>query len=322
MRIFLALAVMAFALISPAQAQSDYPNHSVTIIVPFAAGGPSDVVTRILADELSKVWKQQVLVENKAGGGTVIGNNLAARAKPDGYTMLMVAGSFTILPGVHKKLPYDAIKDFSGVTLFVEAPMAIVASPGFEANNLEDLIAKSKTRGDKPFTFASSGVAASSHMAGELLQRKAGIKLRHVPYSGEAANMADTLAGRVDFQIGTWSTTRPYVESGKLKLLSILFKSRLPEAPNTETLNESIKGLQSAVDAFNGIVIPSGVPAEIKAKISEGIKAAVSTDSFKQKILAIGSYPRYATPEETDKFLHGEMATWKQIATEANIHLD
>jgi tripartite-type tricarboxylate transporter receptor subunit TctC len=322
MRILLAFAAAALALISPAQAQSDYPNRSVTIVVPFSAGGPSDVVTRILADELSKVWKQQVLVENKPGGGTVIGNNLAAHSKPDGYTMLMVAGSFTTMPGVRKSLPYDPIKDFSGVSVFVEAPMAIVAHPSFEANNLQELIAKAKTRGDKPFTFASSGIAASSHMAGELLARKAGIKLRHVPYNGEAANIADTLSGRVDFQIGTWSTTRPYVESGKLKLISILFRSRLPEAPNTPTLGESLKGLQSAVDAFNAIVIPSGVPADIKAKISEGIKTAVATESFKKKILAIGSYPRYSTPAETDKFLRGEIATWKQIAAEANIHLD
>jgi tripartite-type tricarboxylate transporter receptor subunit TctC len=194
----------------------DFPTKPVVIIVPYAAGGPSDVVTRILADELTKVWKQQVVIDNKNGGGTIIGTQAAARARPDGYTMLMTSGSFVVNPAIRSSLPYDPLKDFSGISVFLEAAHALVASPGFGPNTLQEMIAEAKTRTGKPLTYASSGVGASSHMAAELLQRRAGITLKHIPYAGEAAGMPDTLSGRVDMQVGTWSTLRPYVESGKL----------------------------------------------------------------------------------------------------------
>jgi tripartite-type tricarboxylate transporter receptor subunit TctC len=305
-----------------AQAQTDFPTKPVTMVVPFAAGGPSDVVARVLADELAKIWKQNVVVENKAGGGTVLGAAAVATAKPDGYTMLVVSGSFVVGAAVRSSLPYDTLKDFSGVSLFVEAPFAIVAHPGFPASTLPELIAEAKKRTEKPFTYASSGVASPVHMTAELIQRKTGIKLTHIPYSGEAGAIPDILAGRVDFQIGTWANQRPHVESGKLKLISVLYRTRLPEVPNSPTVHEAIPDLGVQPRAFNAVVIPSKVPRDVAAKIHAGIKTAVETKNYRDRILALGSYPRSSTPEETDNFLRNEVAVWTEVAKAAGIKLD
>ena len=316
------LAAVLLASTSGAQAQTDFPNRPVTIVVSLAAGGPSDTVCRILADELSKIWKQQVLVENKPGGGTVVGNSHVARSKPDGYTWLHASASFLISPAIRSNLPYE-IKDFTGISVIVDAPLAIVAHPGFAPNTIQELIAEAKKQpDDKPLPFASSGIASSSHMAGELLQKKTGIKLKHIVYSGEAANINDTLSGRVAFQIGTWSTQRPYVESGKLKLISVIYRNRIPEKPDMPTLHEFIPGLGGALDVFNSIVVPAGVPDDIKARIADGIRQATATDAYKERIRASGSYPRYTAPVETDKFFKTEAAFWVDFAKETGIRLD
>jgi tripartite-type tricarboxylate transporter receptor subunit TctC len=305
-----------------ARAETDYPSRTVTIVVPFSAGGPSDVATRILADELAKIWKQQVVVENKAGGGAVIGNTLVAKSKPDGYTMLMIGPAFVVSPGIRSSLPYDTVKDFSGVSIFVDAPVSIVAHPGFEPNTVPELIEAARKRPDRPFTFGTSGIGTTGHMYAELLQRKMGIRLKHVPYAGDAAGMPDALSGRIDFQIGTWSNERPYVESGKMKLLAIMYRSRLPEVPNVPTLRELYPDIGAQSDAFNGIVVPAMVPADVKAKIAEAMKAVSVSPSFKERIAKIGSYPRFTTPEETDAFIRSEVKTWSEVAKAAGIKVD
>ena len=318
------LTAFFLSAIAAAHAQAtDFPNKPVTIVVSLAAGGPSDTVCRILAEELSKIWKQQVVVENKPGGGTVVGNSYVARSKPDGYTWLHASASFLISPAIRSNLPYDALKDFTGISVIVDAPLAIVAHPGFAPNTLQELIEEAKKQtADKPLPYASSGIASSSHMAGELLQKKTGIRLKHIVYSGEAANISDTLAGRVAFQIGTWSTQRTYVEQGKLKLISVIYRTRIPEAPNMPTLHDFIPGLGGALDVFNSIVVPAGVPDDVRAKIADGIKQATATESYRERIRASGSYPRYTTPQETDRFFKTEAAFWVDFAKETGIRLD
>lgn len=319
----LGFAAAAIALmVTAAQAQSDFPNRPVTIIVPYAAGGPSDGITRILADELSKVWKQQVIIDNKGGGGTVIGTQLLARAKPDGYTMAQIAGSFVVNPAIRSTMPYDTLKDFTGIAVFLEAAHAIVAHPGFVANTIPELVAEAKKRADRPLTFGSSGVGASSHMAAELLQRRAGVTFKHIAYPGEAAGLSDAQAGRIDFQIGTWSTLRPQVEGGKLKLLSIIYRNRLPEVPNQPILDEFYPGFSAVTVPFNAIIAPAGVPADIKAKIAEGMKAAITSKSYEERILKLGSYPQYLDPTGTDAFIKQQIEMWTEVAKAANIKVD
>lgn len=316
------LAALFFGAVAPAQAQSDFPNKPVMIVVPFAAGGPSDVIARILADELKKVWNQQVIVDNKAGGGTVIGNVAAARAKPDGYTMLLATGSLAILPGVRGDLPYDTVKDLRGLSVIVDIPMAIVAHPGFAPNTLQELIAEAKQREARPLTFATAGVASFSHMVAELLQKKTGITLKHIPYTGASQALPDTLSGRVDFQVGTWADQRPYVEQGKLKLIAVFHRSRLPEAPNAATVNEVIPGFGAPGGTFLGISLPAGVPTDIAAKISNALQVATTSKTYQDRVLALGSYPRYTTPEETEVFMSNEVKMWTDLAKSANIRMD
>jgi tripartite-type tricarboxylate transporter receptor subunit TctC len=306
-----------------AQAQTDFPSRPVTIVVPFAAGGPSDGFTRALADELSKQWKQQVVVENKPGGGTILASQYVAKAKPDGYTLLQVSASFVLGPAVRASLPYDTLKDFDAVGLYVEAPLAIVAHPSFPANTLPELIAEAKKRDPaRPFTYSSAGVGSIFHMAAELMQGKTGIALKHIVYNGEAAGMPDLLAGRVDLQLGTWGNQRPHVEAGKLKLISMMYRKRMPEVPNVPTATESNPELGLPTGAFNALVAPAGTPKEIVAKINEGIKVAAGLKTYEDRIIGLGSYPRYATPAETGAFLKNEINTWIGIAKAANIKLD
>jgi tripartite-type tricarboxylate transporter receptor subunit TctC len=323
MRQFLGIAAAAIlATAGAAQAETDYPNKPIVIVGPYAAGGPSDGVTRILADELSKVIKQNVIIDNKGGGGTVIGTSVVAQAKPDGYMLGMVAGSFVVNPSLRPDLPYDTLKDFEGIAVFNEAAHAIVAHPGFGPNNLAELIAEAKKRTDRPLTFASAGVGSGSHMAGELLQKRAGIKFKHIAYAGEAKSTADVVAGRVDFQIGTWATQRPLVEAGKTKLLAVIYRNRLPEAPNAQNIDEVFPGFSEVTIPFNALVAPRGVPADVKAKLGAAIKAAVDSPAYQDRVKKLGSYPRYRSPEETDAFLREEIKTWADVAKSAGIKLN
>ena len=203
--------------VSAAQAQTDFPNKPVTIVVPFAAGGPTDSITRILADELGKIWNQQIVVENKAGGATVIGTAVVARAKPDGYTLIQVSGSFVANAAARQNLPYDPLKDFAPIAVYSEGPIGLVASPGFVANTLPELIEEAKKRPDRPLTYATAGIGSTANLAAELIQQKVGIKLKHIAYAGEAAAIPDVLSGRVDFYIGTWANQRSYVDTQKMK---------------------------------------------------------------------------------------------------------
>jgi tripartite-type tricarboxylate transporter receptor subunit TctC len=305
-----------------APAQSDYPNRPVTIVVPFAAGGPSDGYTRALADELSKIWKQQVVVENKPGGGTIVGTQTVAKAKPDGYTLGQVSASFVLGPAVRTTLPYDTLKDFVAVGTYVDAPLAIVAHPSFPANTLPELIAEAKKRpADRPFTYSSAGVGSIFHMASEMMQRKAGITLKHIVYNGEAAGMPDLLGGRVDLQLGTWGNQRPHVESGKLKLIAMMYRKRMPEVPNIPTTTESNPELGLPLGAFNSIVAPAGTAREIVVKIAAAMKQATATKAFEERIIQLASYPQYLGPEDTEAFLKKQITDWTEIAKQANIKL-
>jgi tripartite-type tricarboxylate transporter receptor subunit TctC len=245
-----------------------------------------------------------------------------ARAKPDGYTWLLATGSFVILPGVKSNIPYDTVKDFTGVSVIVDIPLAIVAHPGFAPNTFPELIDAAKKRTSNPLTYATAGLASFSHMAGELLQKKADIKLVHVPYNGAAQAMPDTLSGRVDFQIGTWADQRPFVESGKLKLIAILHRTRVPEAPNTATVSETLQGLATPGGAFLAISVPAGVPKDVMAKIADGMKTATTSKNYEERVLALGSYPRYTTPAEADAFLANELKTWSELAKSGGIKID
>jgi tripartite-type tricarboxylate transporter receptor subunit TctC len=233
--------------------------------------------------------------------------------------MTFAGGSFVVNAATRDNLPYDSLKDFRGVTLFALAPLDIVASNGFKANNVKELIELAKTQ---PLTYATAGPGSVANMTGELFAREVGIKLQHVPYAGDAAAYPDVAAGRVDFRVGSWSDDKPHVAAGDLKLLAVIYPQKLPDAPDTPLLVDSVPSMKDYPQGvFNSIVITAKTPDDVVAKISEGFEKALNSDSFKTRLGALGLYPQYMSPADTDAFLKNQIDTWTAIAKAANIHL-
>jgi tripartite-type tricarboxylate transporter receptor subunit TctC len=310
--LLLALCAPAFA----AEPADSFPSRPVHIIVPFTAGGPTDVLARMLAQQLSVRWKQPVLVENRPGGGSVIGTNLVAKAAPDGYTIGMVVMAHVVNPAIRSDLPYDTEKDLAGVSQLTNSACVLVAHPSVPANSIGELIALAK---EKPHTLAysSPGVGTLNHVAGELLNQRAGIALLHVPYGGSAAAHADLLAGRVPLMFDVWAPVQQYVKSGKLKLLGVTLKERLKSDPQYPAIAETLPGFE-VVSSF-GMVAPGKVPRPIIARLGADINAIVKDEAFAAKIREFGMEPVGASPEQYDRFIHEEIVKWGKIVKDANI---
>ena len=230
------LFLLSFLLVaSMAQAQN-YPSKTVRLIVPFAAGGSTDVIARVLAPRLSEAWGRQVLVDNRPGGNTVIGTDIVAKSAPDGHTLLVTPAPFTVVPSVLTKLPYDPAKDFEPITLINTTPMGFVVHPGVPAKNLKELIALAKARPGQ-MNFGSSGSGGVPHLSGELLNAMAGLKIMHVPYKGNAPALADLVGGHVDMAFNGLTSVMPFIKSGRLRVLGVTSLKRtaaLPEVPIAE----------------------------------------------------------------------------------------
>lgn len=312
-------AILATVLGTGACAQGSYPNRQVRLVVPYTPGGSTDVNARILAEGLERVWKQNVIVENRPGAGTATGTSFVARSAPDGYTMLVTTGAFGILPAVRSDLTYDTLGDLRGITNYASVPIVVVARPDFAPGNLREFVDMARQRKDNPASFASSGAGTLSHMIGALIENRFGIALNHVPYQGSAPALIDVLAGRVDVLIANWSETRENISAGKLKLVAVLGSNRVPELPNLQTANEMFPELGTLGSAYQGIVIPAATPQDIKQKIAEGISAVVTSKEFKDRMAATGTLATNLAPAETDTFLKSEVETWSRVAKAANI---
>jgi tripartite-type tricarboxylate transporter receptor subunit TctC len=314
----LGLAVlMLAAAASPGGAQ--FPGKPVTIVVPFAAGGPTDVVMRILAEQLAEKWKQPVVVDNKPGGGTIVGTNAILNSKPDGYTLGVATNAFFINPGVRKSLPYDTLKDFVGVTKVVDQPFVLVAHPSFQANSVKELIELAR-KAEPPLSYASPGPAGGGHLAGELLAREAGIKLQNVPYKGSAPALTDLLAGRVPFMFDIWHSCKPHVEAGKLKLIATAGPERLKDAPNAPTMAETIPGFN--IVAFQALFARAGVPDDILNQLSSDIGEIVKSPKFAEAVAKFSVTPGAMTPKEFDAWARSEIERWKKTAEGAGITIE
>src|SRR5262245_45874949 len=220
----------------------DFPNRPVKIMVPFAAGGPTDVVARILADLLTPRWNgQSVVIENRPGAGTIVATAAVGKSAPDGYTMLIGTNSLLINPAIGQKLPYDTLKDFVGISMIATQPVALVANKSFAPNTVAELVALAK-RSTEPINFTSPGPRGVGHLAGEMLKQRAGIAMTHISYNGSAPALTDVIAGRVPIMFDIWHSAKRYVESGDLKVIAGASSERLIDAPQTPTLNETYPG--------------------------------------------------------------------------------
>jgi len=300
-----------------AQTAADHPSAPVKILVPFAAGGPTDVVARILGDLLSARWGgRSVVVENRPGAGTIVATAAVAKAPPDGLTIGIATNSLLINPAINLKLPYDTLKDLVGVSMIATQPVALVANKSFVASSLSELIALAKQSAD-PLIYTSPGPRGVGHLAGELLQQKAGIRMTHVNYNGSAPALTDVIAGRVPIMFDIWHSARRYVDSGELKLIAGAGGERLPDAPQVPTIAETYAGFN--VVAFNAAIAPAGVPAPILDKLSADIRAVVTSSEFEDKTRHLGINAWGSTPPQLEAWFRKEIDKWAEIAKAANL---
>ena len=312
---------LTFALLASfsAYGQTNFPTRDVTILVPFAAGGPTDVIIRILADRLSTRWGKPVIVNDKPGGGTIVATALLAKAAPDGYTLGVATNSFTINPGINHSLPYDTLKDFAGVSMVVSAPVVLVANPSFAPNTIAEVIAEAK-KSSKPLNFTSPGPRGIGHLAGEWLQSLAHVKMTHIPYNGSAPALIDVIGGRVPMMFDLWNSAKPYVLKGQLKVIAVASDERLQDAPQYPTIATTYPGFDCR--ASIAIIAPSGVPRPVFEKISADIRAVVSSPDFAEKMKPYGVVPKPTTPQQLDKLIRSEINRWGAITKAANIKVD
>jgi tripartite-type tricarboxylate transporter receptor subunit TctC len=317
-RTLLAIALATTATGAFAQSTA-FPGKAVTVVVPNAPGGAVDILARLLEKQLSETWKQPVLVVYKAGAGTVIGTDFVAKAPPDGLTLGLVVTSHVINPSLRKNLPFDTLKDLSGVTMLATSPVLISAAPNLAASNLKELIALAKKQPGK-LTYASPGSGSSMHLGGELLKTLAGIDMLHAPYKGSGGAYPDVFTGRVDLIIDPLFSSLPHIKAGKMKPIAVLSPTRSPIAPDIATGLETVPNL--VVQSVFGVVVASGTPKAHVKKLSDDINEALKTPEIRARMADIGLTPIGTTPEAFDGFIRTEIDKWAAVVKSSGATAD
>lgn len=305
----------ACAVVSPALAATDYPSHSVTMIVAYPPGGSTDTAARLVAENMSKKLGQTFVVENRPGAGGTIGASLVARSNPNGYTLLFGASAETsIAPATMENIPFNIETDFKPISLVGKVPFLLVANPGFPPNNVSELIKYAKEHPHE-VNFSSFGNNTSNHLTGELFNSLAGVKMTHIPYKGSGPSITDLVGGQVQVSFDTVTAVLPLVQGGKLKALAVTTAERSAMAPNVPTLDESgIKGFIAGT--WFGLLAPSGTSDEITGKLSKTIAEVLNDPSLSKQFADRGITPAATTPDEFKTFIRSEISKWKNLPKE------
>src|SRR5258706_1263210 len=313
---FLALAIAPFAY-----AQDDYPNRTVRIIVPFAPGGSTDVVARILADELGPELKQTFVVENRSGAGGNIGADVVAKASPDGYTLLMgTTGVLAINKYLYKEMAFDPERDLVPVSYTSLITNILVVNPQVPANTVSELVALARAK-PGALTFASAGAGSSTHLSAELFKSMAGVDILHVPYKGSSQAITDLMGGQVTMLFDNAPSSIPFVEQGKLRALAVTSTKRLPNLPYGPTLDEAgVKGYESL--SWSGIMAPAGTPKRVIDKLNAAIEKILRDPDVKQRFASLGVDPVGGPPEAFSRHIRAESEKWARVVKTANITLN
>ena len=297
-----------------------YPTRSVRLIVPFAAGGPTDVIARVVAQKLSETWGQQVVTENIPGAGGNTGVAMVGRAPADGYTMLVVSTGFIVNPSMYSKISYDPVKDFSPITLVAASPNVISANPNFPAKSMQELVDLVKANPGK-YSFAQPATGSTPHLAGELFKQKYGLDLVTVPFNGAALAINSTIGGHTPIAFTALPPAMSNIKDGKLHGLAVLATKRSPALPDVPTSAEAgIPDLES--DTLTGIVAPAGTPKEIIDQWRNEIVRMVAAPDVKQRLETLGFAPVADAPEEFGERIKIEIARWGKVVRDANIRAD
>lgn len=294
---------------------ANWPSQSITMVVPYPPGGPTDIVARVVAQGLGDKLKQTVIVDNRAGAGGNIGADVVARAKPDGYTLLVATTAHAINMSLFKNLNYNTVTSFDPVSPLTEGPLVIVTRPDLGVKNVPELIQKAKTAA-QPLTFASSGNGQSTHLAAELFNSMAGTKMTHVPYKGSAPAMTDLMGGQVDLMFNTMLSSMPYVKDGKMTALAVTSAQRSPAAPDLPTVDEAaLKGYQAT--AWNGLLAPKGTPADVLQKLNAAMKEVLEDPQVKEKFAAQGFDANWMSQKDFSAYLQNEVDKWAKVVKDS-----
>lgn len=312
------LATAALVLGAGIAAAQSFPSKPVRILVGFGAGGSTDIVARILAQNLTAEWKQNVLVENRPGASGMIAADLTAKAAPDGYTLLMSPQtSLAVAPALYGKAAYDTMRDFTPITLTGYTPLLMVVHPSFPPKTFKEFIALAK-KSKEPLTFGSGGVGSSPHMAGELMSAQLGIRFTHVPYKGENPALADTISGQIPIMFGNLPVAVPHVNSGRLRGLANTWSTRSPLAPNVPTVAES--GLKDyAIATWFGLLGPANMPPELVARIQRDTSRVFNQSATKERLTRMGVDLVLDSPAEFRDYLRSEITRYTKVIKDAGI---
>ncbi|HYK13216.1 MAG TPA: tripartite tricarboxylate transporter substrate binding protein [Burkholderiales bacterium] len=310
MRIVKSGAVICAALLSTIAVAQSYPTKPVRIIVGYPAGGPTDMIARTVAQKLSPALGQQVIVDNRPGASGMIGAELTVKAAPDGYTLLTVPITYAVTPSVFPKMPYDAEKDLAPVALVAAAPFILVVHPTLPVKTVKDLIVLAKSRPGQ-INYASASAGGMPHLAGELFNIMAGVKLTHIPYKGAAPATIDLLAGQVSLMFNNMLSAMPHVKSGKLRAVAVTSAKRSSAVPELPTVAETIPGFEAS--GWYGAFAPAATPREIIAKLNGEINRLMRQPDVAQRLAGDGVEAVTMTPAEFGTYLHSEIVKWGKV---------
>ena len=318
-RLTLVVLLLALTGLAGVQGATPAPRKPFRFIMPVAAGSSADAAARAIARELSAMWKQPVIVDNRPGGGTTVGTNAIAVAPTDGSTFGWVITAHAINPSLYAKLPYDTLRDFAGVTLVYQLRIVIVAGPGFQANSVKELIALAKARPGE-LSFASPATGSGPHLLGELFKLKYGVDMLHIGYKGGVTATPDVMSGRVALMFDPLPGALPYIRSGKLKVIAIISDAPVPGFPEFPVLAGLLPA--QATTGWNGIVVPARTPRSVVTKLSADITAAVRSPAVQELLAALTVETVTSTPEKFDLFIRNEIALWADVVKRAGIKLE
>ena len=314
----LLIAVSMFPVPGDALAQG-FPSRTVRLINPNPPGGAIDIQSRMYAQKLQEMWGQPVVVEYKAGGGTLAGMDYTVKSAPDGYTIGMAVTPLVIYPALRSDMPYDTAKDLAGVTLTAVSSVMIVAAPTLEANTLAEVIALARKKPGK-LTYASPGSGGANHLAFELLKQSAGIDILHIPFKGGAQAHPEVMAGRVDLQVDPVFGVYRYVKAGKMKGIAVTSAKRDPSAPEIPSVAETLPGFE--VLSINGIIVPRATPRDLVLRLNADFRKVLQMPDIVKRFTELGLVIVGNSPEEFDAYIRTEIATWARVAKNAGIRLE
>jgi tripartite-type tricarboxylate transporter receptor subunit TctC len=314
------IAGLALAALAGAAASQDYPNKTIRMIVPFAAGGPTDVIARTIAQKLTESWGQPVVIDNRGGAGGNLGTDIAAKAAPDGYTVVMVIVGHAINASLYSKLPYDPVKDFAPVSPTGAATIVLVAHPSLQAKTVKELTALAKSKPGK-INWGSPGTGTPHHLAGEMFKTLTGIDMVHIPYKGAAPAIVDLLGGQVSLAFVSLPAALPHIRAGKLTAIGTSGAQRSAVAPDVATIAEAgFPGYE--LENWYGLLAPAGTPRTVVTKLNGEVVKILQAPDVKERLNSQGFEIRTSTPEKFAAYIKSEIVKWAKIVKDSGAKVD